>query len=974
MSEPDKPDVLSTSSITEDVQLFHEMDTASADEGFVPRRPVSESPPPMIEKRLPSQAGPYRHTKYTFEKLIPGEDVMAGTDVADAKHQPYTGDTPMSVVMVLEARVPSSESGTVATVSSECLTQSADVESQSVKVRSSSPDSLPEYRPMSLESAMEWADRRASSPGSSPQLDENRSLSPDSPVPQFTASLEDYAATQLSSSAGSLSSDSECELVVTSAFAQTDRPSSPESLSSVSQLRQLPDSPVPDFMRILSSYFMNATCSDRSSSPVSLSPDAEFVALPIECWIDDSPRPLSPRSVDSMEELGLAFPRTDEFVSESDPSGHLTSFLPNKRLPLRIEASDTGAYTRDGSLEPSDTTEWPKPQTIKSEFLLDPGEGLQPESETGSISLEEFQKDLSRTASTDRGPGQTPEGKLCQLDDTVQWKLSSATQDSSQIKAFVEDKLVPLQLPNQSSYTTHRTVTPVLPETEMTSGPPSGSEWASSSNKGQSCELFSPMSTQFLVPPDYEAIFSGHQTLRVSDTHRPVDDPVLAQILTEAPIQDDSPTSEDLSPEFSRVLSKSEELAPDSESEDVAKDLGKKADSPGHSDSDLEFFDCRQVFSDSDPEDVKLQHDAYYRISEPPSPLPGSTPDDGVLKRSRQYGTHLRVDDYKRFSSGSESLGEFAYDSEGLREFQTQGDPPEYEELPSRDHAGYCDDDDDFLGREIAEELGALSSDSSEEEVLTTRVVRRRVIIQADNLPDLPPQTVTEEKYTDEHGNMVVKKITRKVIHKYVSADGTQTQEVSMEGSQQEPVPIQEGDSVSRVIKRTVLRSEGDQKELTFSQPRVLEAATSSHFEVEPVQGRKVSKVVKTTVIRGERVEKQTGDSSLAADLPSAREDFEKALSYAGGFGKALVPRVVEKEIVQDDGSVVKRSQMCKSRTQKRTVVRDILGKHVHLESLDDTPEALQPDALQQHLHRLLQRYCEEDQEEEEEEEEEERE
>lgn len=47
-----------------------------------------------------------------------------------------------------------------------------------------------------------------------------------------------------------------------------------------------------------------------------------------------------------------------------------------------------------------------------------------------------------------------------------------------------------------------------------------------------------------------------------------------------------------------------------------------------------------------------------------------------------------------------------------------------------------------------------------------------------------------------------------------MSADGTQTQEVSIEGSQQEPVPIQEGDTVSRVIKRTVLRSEGDQKEV----------------------------------------------------------------------------------------------------------------------------------------------------------------
>ncbi|XP_026186409.1 ankyrin-2b isoform X7 [Mastacembelus armatus] len=243
---------------------------------------------------------------------------------------------------------------------------------------------------------------------------------------------------------------------------------------------------------------------------------------------------------------------------------------------------------------------------------------------------------------------------------------------------------------------------------------------------------------------------------------------------------------------------------------------------------------------------------------------------------------------------------------------------------------------------------------------------------QADNLPDIPSQTMTEEKYTDEHGNMVVKKITRKVIRKYVSADGMETQEVTIEGSHQETVQIEEGDSVSRVVKRTVLHSEGDQKELTFLEPLALGAATTSEFEAEPVQGRKVSKVVKTTVVRGERMEKQMGDPSLAADLPSAKEDFEKALSYAGGFGKVLLPHVVEKEIVQDDGSVVKRSQMHKSRTQKRTVVRDAQGKHVHLEHLDDTPDALQPDALQQHLHRLLQRYCEDEEEEEEETDEEE--
>lgn len=56
--------------------------------------------------------------------------------------------------------------------------------------------------------------------------------------------------------------------------------------------------------------------------------------------------------------------------------------------------------------------------------------------------------------------------------------------------------------------------------------------------------------------------------------------------------------------------------------------------------------------------------------------------------------------------------------------------------------------------------------------------------------------------------------ITRKVIRKYVSADGMETQEVTIEGSHQESVQIEEGDTVSRVVKRTVLHSEGDQKEV----------------------------------------------------------------------------------------------------------------------------------------------------------------
>lgn len=57
--------------------------------------------------------------------------------------------------------------------------------------------------------------------------------------------------------------------------------------------------------------------------------------------------------------------------------------------------------------------------------------------------------------------------------------------------------------------------------------------------------------------------------------------------------------------------------------------------------------------------------------------------------------------------------------------------------------------------------------------------------------------------------------ITRKVIRQYVSPDGVPRQDVTMEGSHQEMVHVEEGDSFSKVVKRTVVRSEGDQTEVT---------------------------------------------------------------------------------------------------------------------------------------------------------------
>ncbi|XP_052035249.1 ankyrin-2 isoform X1 [Apodemus sylvaticus] len=268
-------------------------------------------------------------------------------------------------------------------------------------------------------------------------------------------------------------------------------------------------------------------------------------------------------------------------------------------------------------------------------------------------------------------------------------------------------------------------------------------------------------------------------------------------------------------------------------------------------------------------------------------------------------------------------------------------------------------DVDAAFQKELTEELGELEVSSDEEAMVTTRVVRRRVIIQGDDMPDIPPETVTEEEYVDENGHTVVKKVTRKIIRRYVSSDGTEKEEITMQGVPQEPVNIEDGDSYSKVIKRVVLKSDTQQSEVTLSEPSIL--SSTSQFQAEPVEGRRVSKVVKTTMVHGERMEKSLGDSSLATDLPSAKDDFEEALGYTGSHMKVHLPSLVENEILKEDGSIIKRTTMNKARTQRRAVVKDQQGKHINVEHLEDVPGALDQDDLQRDLQQLLRHFCKED-------------
>nr|XP_021335922.1 ankyrin-3 isoform X25 [Danio rerio] len=56
------------------------------------------------------------------------------------------------------------------------------------------------------------------------------------------------------------------------------------------------------------------------------------------------------------------------------------------------------------------------------------------------------------------------------------------------------------------------------------------------------------------------------------------------------------------------------------------------------------------------------------------------------------------------------------------------------------------------------EALRENDSSTDEEETVTTRVYRRRVILKGDQAKNIPGETVTEEQYTDEDGNLVTRK------------------------------------------------------------------------------------------------------------------------------------------------------------------------------------------------------------------------
>ncbi|XP_047559571.1 ankyrin-3 isoform X2 [Lutra lutra] len=73
-------------------------------------------------------------------------------------------------------------------------------------------------------------------------------------------------------------------------------------------------------------------------------------------------------------------------------------------------------------------------------------------------------------------------------------------------------------------------------------------------------------------------------------------------------------------------------------------------------------------------------------------------------------------------------------------------------------------------------------SSSEEERRVTTRVIRRRLIIKGEEAKSIPGESVTEEQFTDEEGNLITRKITRKVIRRIALPQARKHDDMQGEG------------------------------------------------------------------------------------------------------------------------------------------------------------------------------------------------
>lgn len=77
-----------------------------------------------------------------------------------------------------------------------------------------------------------------------------------------------------------------------------------------------------------------------------------------------------------------------------------------------------------------------------------------------------------------------------------------------------------------------------------------------------------------------------------------------------------------------------------------------------------------------------------------------------------------------------------------------------------------------YIHQELDKELGESEASSDDEEIVTTRIIRRRLIVKGEEAKNIPGESVTEEQFVDEDGNIVTKKVVRKVVRRIGPGEG----------------------------------------------------------------------------------------------------------------------------------------------------------------------------------------------------------
>ncbi|KAM4591296.1 uncharacterized protein PAE49_015461 isoform 9-T9 [Odontesthes bonariensis] len=110
----------------------------------------------------------------------------------------------------------------------------------------------------------------------------------------------------------------------------------------------------------------------------------------------------------------------------------------------------------------------------------------------------------------------------------------------------------------------------------------------------------------------------------------------------------------------------------------------------------------------------------------------------------------------------------------------------------------------------------SVDSGSEEEQTVTTRIFRRRLILKGEEAKNIPGESVTEEHYMDQDGNLVSRKVIRRVIRRVSSpTPDKQGADRWFSDLQHSPVPQEQGSEQgegSRKSRRKDERRSGDKK------------------------------------------------------------------------------------------------------------------------------------------------------------------